>query len=136
MPHQLYDLDCSRTAFDMVATMVVVVKFNLSNWLLHGAVPVVERRPTKKSPIDDLKLLAQLNRRRDEAEKMIGCAVPRICVACEAGCKILAHLSKNPGHLSKISGSGPNLLVLLAENCCGGQTVVHPGDFLVKSTNL
>ena len=85
MPHQLYDLDCSRTAFDMVATMVVVVKFNLSNWLLHGAVPVVERRPTKKSPIDDLKLLAQLNRRRDEAEKMIGCAVPRICVACEAG---------------------------------------------------
>ena len=40
-----------------------------------------------------------------------------------AGCKILAHLSKNPGHLSKISGSGPNLLVLFAENCCGGQTV-------------
>ena len=36
----------------------------------------------------------------------------------------LAHLSKNPGHLSKISGSGPNLLVLFAENCCGGQTVV------------
>ena len=48
MPHQLYDLDCSRTALDMGATMDVVVKMNQSNWLLHGAVPVVARRLTKK----------------------------------------------------------------------------------------
>ena len=99
MPHQLYDLDCSRMALDMGATMVVVVKMNQSNWLLHGAVPVVERRLTKKSPIGDLKLLAQLNRRLDEAEKKIGCAVPRICVACEVGRDgyCLAHLLRDKG---------------------------------------
>ena len=49
--------------------------------------------------LNNLKLSAQLNRRRDEAEKKIGCAVPRICVACEAGrggyC--LAHLLQDKG---------------------------------------
>ena len=49
MPHQIYHLDCSRTALEMGNTMVVVVKVSQSNLLLHGVLPRVERRPTKKT---------------------------------------------------------------------------------------
>ena len=48
-PHQIYDPDCSRTALEMGNTMVVVVKVSQSNLLLHGVLPRVERRPTKKT---------------------------------------------------------------------------------------
>ena len=85
MPHQTYDLNRSRTALDINSTLVVVVEMSQSMWLLHAALPGLERRPMKKMSVDEVGLLSQLHRWRDEAEKEIGCAVNRICVAYEAG---------------------------------------------------
>ena len=84
MPHQTYDLNRSHTALDMDSTLVVVVEMSQSSWLVHAAVPGLERRPMKKLPVDEVGLLSLLHRWRDEAEKAGG-AVPRICVAYEAG---------------------------------------------------
>ena len=85
MPHQTYDLNRSRTALDINSTLVVVVKMSQSTWLLHGVLPGLGRRPMKKLSVDEVGLLSQLHRWRDEAEKEIGRAIPRICVAYEAG---------------------------------------------------
>lgn len=85
MPHQTYDLDCSRTALDINSTLVVVVEMSQSTWLLHAVLPGVDRRPMKKLSVDEDSLLSQLHRWRDKAEKEIGGAVCRICIAYEAG---------------------------------------------------
>ena len=85
MPHQIHDLDCSRSALDMGTTMVVAVEMSKSSLFLRGVLPGVELRPTKKLSVDDDKLLAQIDRWCDEAKKKISCAISRICVAYEAG---------------------------------------------------
>ena len=85
MPHQTYDLNRSHAALDMDSTLVVVVEMSQSTWMSHAVLPGSERRPVKKLPADEGKLLAQLHRWRDDAEKATGHAVPRICVAYEAG---------------------------------------------------
>jgi len=54
-------------------------------WAAHAVLPGLERRPMKKLPADEIGLLSQLHRWRDDAQKATGHAIPRICVAYEAG---------------------------------------------------
>ena len=68
-----------------IPQLVVVVEMSHSSLLAHAVLPGEDRRSMKKLPVDEVKLLAQLNRWHDEAEKKIGCAISRICVAYEAG---------------------------------------------------
>ena len=48
MPHQTYDLNRSRAAFDMDGTLIAVVELSESSWLVHAMLPGIERRPMKK----------------------------------------------------------------------------------------
>ena len=78
--------DCSRsiTVFNQDSTLIAVIEMSLSNWLVAGVVPGVERHPLKKLEADEDALLNLLLRWRDEAVKA-GCKVERIAVAFEAG---------------------------------------------------
>jgi transposase len=78
------DLSRALVAFDQDSTVVAVVELSLNTWLVSGIVPGVMRRPLKKQPADPDRLLALLQRWRDEAVKA-GHAVDRITVAFEAG---------------------------------------------------
>jgi transposase len=57
---------------------------NLSNWLIAGLVPGVQRQPLKKMEPDQAGLLRLLQRWRDEAVKS-GATITRIAVAFKAG---------------------------------------------------
>src|SRR3984893_11907914 len=83
-PMQRNDLSQSLTAFDQNSTIVAVVELSLESWLMSGLVPGVKRQPLKKQPADPERLLALLERWRQEAIKA-GHAVKRIVVAFEAG---------------------------------------------------
>jgi transposase len=78
------DLSRAVVAFDQDSTIVAVVELSLNTWLVSGIVPGVMRRPLKKQHADPERLLALLQRWRDEAVKA-GHAVGRIAVAFEAG---------------------------------------------------
>ena len=78
------DLSRSLIALDMDTTLITVVELSLSNWLVAGIVPGVERQPLKRLKTDENALLALLNRWRDEAERS-GHKISRIAVAFEAG---------------------------------------------------
>jgi transposase len=78
------DLSRALVAFDQDSTIVAVVELSLNTWLVSGLVPGVMRRPLKKQPADAERLLALLERWRDEAVKA-GHAINRIAVAFEAG---------------------------------------------------
>src|SRR5260370_1990761 len=83
-PMQRNDLSRSLVAFDQTSTVVAVVELSLKNWLVSGLVPGVKRQPLKKLAADRERLLALLERWRDEAIKA-GHAIKRIAVAFEAG---------------------------------------------------
>ena len=57
----------------------------MSNWLVAGVVPSVERQPLKKLAPDEKELLRLLQRWQSEAVKN-GCTIERVVVAYEAGC--------------------------------------------------
>jgi transposase len=78
------DLSRALVAFDQDSTIVAVVELSLKTWLVSGLVPGVMRQPLKKQPADADRLLALLQRWRDEAVKA-GHAIERIAVAFEAG---------------------------------------------------
>ena len=78
------DLSRALVAFDQNSTIVAVVELSLKTWLVSGLVPGVMRQPLKKQPADPERLLALLERWRQEAAKA-GHAVGRIAVAFEAG---------------------------------------------------
>ena len=78
------DLSRALVAFDQDSTIVAVVELSLKTWLVSGLVPGVMRQPLKKQPADPERLLALLQRWRDEAVKA-GRAISRIAVAFEAG---------------------------------------------------
>ena len=78
------DLSRALVAFDQHSTVIAVVELSLNAWLVSGLVPGVLRRPLKKQPADPDRLLALLQRWRDEAVKA-GHAISRIAVAFEAG---------------------------------------------------
>jgi transposase len=81
---QRNDLSQSLTAFDQDSTIVAVVELSLESWLVLGLVPGVKRQPLKKQTADPDRLLALLERWRQEAIKA-GRKIERIAVAFEAG---------------------------------------------------
>lgn len=81
---QLSDLGRSFTALDQDSTLIVVIEMGLSNWLVSGMVPGLERQPLKKMNTDENELLKLLGRWRDEAVAA-GREIQRIVVAYEAG---------------------------------------------------
>ncbi|WP_119389147.1 IS110 family transposase [Taklimakanibacter lacteus] len=78
------DLSKSLVALKQDSTLIAVIELSLSNWLVAGLVPRLDRQPRKKLGADPEALLALLQRWRDEAVK-VGQAIERIAVAYEAG---------------------------------------------------
>jgi len=81
---QRNDMSRSLVAFDQNSTVVAVVELSLSTWLVAGVVPGLKRQPLKKLSADADKLVALLERWRDEAIKA-GQVINRMVVAFEAG---------------------------------------------------
>src|SRR6202051_2709326 len=81
---KLNDLSRSLTPLKPDGTLIAVIEMSLSNWLVAGIVPGVERQPLKKLEADESSLLKLLNRWREEAKKS-GHRIERIAVAFEAG---------------------------------------------------
>ena len=81
---QLSDLGRCFTALDQDSTLIVVIEMGLSNWLVSGIVPGLERQPLKKMKTDENELLKLLGRWRDEAVAA-GREIQRIVIAYEAG---------------------------------------------------
>jgi transposase len=80
----LNDLSQSRIVLKQDNTLIAVIEMSLSNWLVAGIVPGVERQPLKKLAVDESTLLKLLHRWREEAEKT-GHRIERIAVAFETG---------------------------------------------------
>src|ERR1700681_1918134 len=78
------DLNQSRIVLKQDSTLIAVIEMSLSNWLVAGIVPGVERQPLKKLVVDESALLKLLHRWREEAEKK-GRTIERIAVAFETG---------------------------------------------------
>ncbi len=81
---KLNDLSRSLTALELDSTLIAVIEMSLSNWLVAGIVPGIERQPLKKLAVDESALLKLLYRWREEAEKA-GRRIERTAVAFEAG---------------------------------------------------
>src|SRR5665213_776342 len=81
---KLNDLSRSPSPLDPDGTLIAVIEMSLSNWLVAGIVPGVERQPLKKLAVDESALLKLLHRWREEAAKA-GHRIKRIAVAFEAG---------------------------------------------------
>src|ERR1700730_4623786 len=81
---KLNDLSQSLSPLQLDGTLIAVIEMSLSNWLVGGSVPGVERQPLKKLEVDENALLKLLNRWREEAKKS-GHRIERIAVAFEAG---------------------------------------------------
>jgi transposase len=60
------DLSRSLTPFVQGNTLVAVIEYSLSSWLIAGLVPGLTRQPLKKLDPDDTDLLRLLHRWRDE----------------------------------------------------------------------
>jgi transposase len=78
------DLSRSLTALDQDSTLIAVIEMSLKSWLVAGIVPGVSRAPLKKLEADEVGVLRQLHRWRDEATKA-GHHIRRLVVAFEAG---------------------------------------------------
>jgi transposase len=81
---QVDDLSRSRTAFDQDSTLIAVIEMSLTNWLVAGIVPGVNRAPLKKLEADEDGVIRLLHRWRDEATQ-VGRHIARVVVAFEAG---------------------------------------------------
>jgi transposase len=79
---KLNDLSRSLTPLKPDGTLIAVIEMSLSNWLVAGIVPGVERQPLKKLEADEGTLLKLLNRWQEEAKKS-GHRIERIAVAFE-----------------------------------------------------
>lgn len=71
-----YDLSKPLVAFDHNAMLTAVIELSGKSWLVAAALPGIERRPLQKLPVDENRLLKQLDRWREEARK-IGRTVQR-----------------------------------------------------------
>jgi transposase len=78
------DLSRSRKVLEPDSTLIAVVELSLSNWVVAGIVPGLDRHPMKKLGADHDALLQLVERWRDEAIKA-GRTITRIVVAFEAG---------------------------------------------------
>jgi transposase len=77
---KLNDLSRSPNPLDPDGTLIAIMELSLSNWLVAGIVPGVERQPLKKLAVDESALLKLLHRWREEAAKA-GHRIKRIAVA-------------------------------------------------------
>lgn len=79
-----YDLSKPLVALEHDTTLVAVAEMSGTSWLVLAIVPGVDRRPLQKLPVDENRLLKQLENWREEATGA-GKAVQRLVVAFEAG---------------------------------------------------
>jgi transposase len=79
-----YDLSKPLVALDHDSTLVCVIEMSGSSWLVAATVPGVDRRPLQKLPVDPARLLAQVERWRQEAARA-GRTITRTVVAYESG---------------------------------------------------
>ena len=79
-----YDLSKPLVALDHESTLVCVIEMSGSSWLVAATVPGVDRRPLQKLPVDPARLLAQVERWRQEAARA-GRTITRTVVAYESG---------------------------------------------------
>jgi transposase len=79
-----YDLSKPLVALDHDSTLVCVIEMSGSSWLVAATVPGVDRRPLQKLPVNPHRLLDQLERWRQEAERC-GRTIRRTVVAYESG---------------------------------------------------
>jgi hypothetical protein len=78
------DLSRSRKVLEQDSTSIAVVELSLSNWVVAGIVPGLDRQPMKKLGADHDALLQLVERWRDEAIKA-GRTITRTVVAFETG---------------------------------------------------
>lgn len=78
------DLSKLLVALDHDSTLVCVIEMSGSSWLVAATVPGVDRRPLQKLPVDPARLLAQVERWRQEAARG-GRTITRTVVAYESG---------------------------------------------------
>jgi transposase len=78
------DLSKPLVALDHDSTLVCVIEMSGSSWLVAATVPGVDRRPLQKLPVDPARLLAQVERWRQEAARA-GRTITRTVVAYESG---------------------------------------------------
>src|ERR671910_617711 len=78
------DLSKPLVALDHESTLVCVIEMSGSSWLVAATVPGVDRRPLQKLPVDPARLLAQVERWRQEAARA-GRTIGRTVVAYESG---------------------------------------------------
>jgi hypothetical protein len=78
------DLSRSRKVLEQDSTLIAVVELSLSNWVVAGIVPGLDRHPMKKLGADHDALLQLVERWRDEAIKAWR-TITRTVVAFEAG---------------------------------------------------
>src|SRR6516225_11808369 len=78
------DLSRSLVALDQNSTIIAVIEMSQSSWLVAGMLPGIERQPRKKLEPSPERLLALLQRWRDEAVRA-GSTIRRIALAFEAG---------------------------------------------------
>jgi transposase len=76
--------DLPLVALDHDSTLVCVIEMSGSSWLVAATVPGVDRRPLQKLPVDPARLLAQVERWRQEAARA-GRTITRTVVAYESG---------------------------------------------------
>lgn len=81
---QLNDLSRSLTALEQDSTLIAVIEMSMSNWLVAGLIPGIERQPLKKLAPEKADLRRLLERWKAEAVKS-GRTITRIAVAFEAG---------------------------------------------------
>lgn len=79
-----YDLGKPLVTFDRDVTLTAVIELSGTSWLVAAVLPGIERRPLQKLPADGNRLLQQLERWREETQK-VGKAIQRVVVAFEAG---------------------------------------------------
>ena len=78
------DLSRSLVALDQNSTIIAVIEMSQSSWLVAGMLPGIERQPRQKLEPSPERLLALLQRWRDEAVRA-GRTITRIALAFEAG---------------------------------------------------
>src|SRR3954451_2740004 len=77
------DLSRSLVPFEQSSTLVAVIEMSLSNWLVAGIVPGLDRHPLKKLGADEDALLRLLQRLRNKAVTC-RCMISRFVFAFDA----------------------------------------------------
>src|SRR6516162_5182366 len=77
------DLSRSLVTLDQNSTIIAVIEMSQSSWLVAGMLPGIERQPRKKLEPSPERLLALLQRWRDEAVRA-GSTITRIALVFAA----------------------------------------------------